>query len=125
MMNPEKKKILEMVQEGKVNAEEAARLFDALDQDKQEAAEASSSPATMVKIKVSDKHTGEVKTNISLPLKIARFLKALVPAGERERLESQGIDLDTIFARFDSDVRGKLVEVEDRQNGHLIEVWIE
>ncbi len=125
MMNPEKKKILEMVQEGKVNAEEAARLFDALEQDQQEAADESSAPGTMVKIKVSDKHTGAVKTNITLPLKIARFLKALVPAAERERLESQGIDLDMIFARLDADVRGKLVDVEDQQNGHLIEVWIE
>ena len=56
---------------------------------------------------------------------IARFLKDLIPSAERARIENQGVDLDAVFANLDSGVKGKLVDVEDVQDGHLIEIWIE
>ena len=62
---------------------------------------------------------------MGLPLGFARFLKDLIPASERERIESQGVDLDALFANLDSGTKGKLVDVEDVQDGHLIEIWIE
>lgn len=123
MTSPEKMKILVMLREGTINAEEAATLLDALEEDSGE--ETISARGKVLKIKVSDKRSGAVKVNMGLPLGFARFLKDLIPASERTRIESQGVDLDEIFDNLDSGVKGKLVNVEDERDGHLIEIWIE
>jgi hypothetical protein len=123
MTTPEQMKILQMLQEGTIKAEEAAKLLDAL-ADEGERTQASE-PGKVLKIKVSDKYSGAVKVNMGLPLGFARFLKDLIPASERARIESQGVDLDALFANLDSGTKGKLVDVEDVQDGHLIEIWIE
>jgi len=123
MTTPEQMKILQMLQEGTIKTEEAAKLLDALgDEGEQRPA---SQPGKVLKIKVSDKYSGAVKVNIGLPLGFARFLKDLIPASERARIESQGVDLDALFDNLDSGTKGKLVDVEDVQDGHLIEIWIE
>jgi hypothetical protein len=123
MTTPEKMKILQMLQEGTIKAEEAAKLLDALEEGDEE--KTPSESGKVLKIKVSDKYSGAVKVNMGLPLGFARFLKDLIPASERERIEKQGVDLDAVFANLDSGTKGKLVDVEDVQDGHLIEIWIE
>jgi hypothetical protein len=123
MTTPEQMKILQMLQEGTIKVEEAAKLLEALEEGDKE--RTSSEPGKVLKIKVSDKYSGAVKVNMGLPLGFARFLKDLIPASERARIESQGVDLDAVFANLDSGVKGKLVDVEDVQDGHMIEIWIE
>ena len=123
MTSPEQMKILQMLQEGTIKAEEAAKLLEALGEGEEE--RPASEPGKVLKIKVSDKYSGAVKVNMGLPLGFARFLKDLIPASERARIESQGVDLDAVFANLDSGAKGKLVDVEDVQDGHLIEIWIE
>jgi len=123
MTTPEQMKILQMLQEGTIKAEEAAALLEALEEGDEE--RPASEPGKALKIKVSDKYSGAVKVNMGVPLGFARFLKDLIPAKERARIESQGVDLDAVFANLDSGVRGKLVDVEDVQDGQLIEIWIE
>ena len=123
MTTQEQMKILQMLQEGSIKAEEAAKLLEALEEDNEE--KPASEPGKVLKIKVSDKYSGAVKVNMGVPLGFARFLKDLIPVSERARIESQGVDLDAIFANLDSGAKGKLVDVEDVQDGHLIEIWIE
>ena len=123
MTSPEQMKILQMLQEGTIKAEEAAVLLEALEGGDEP--RPSSETGKTLKIKVSDKYSGAVKVNMGVPLGFARFLKDLIPATERARIESQGVDLDAVFANLDSGVKGKLVDVEDVQDGHLIEIWIE
>jgi hypothetical protein len=123
MTTPEQMKILQMLQEGTIKVEEAAKLLEALEEGDKERTPAEA--GKVLKIKVSDKYSGAVKVNMGLPLGFARFLKDLIPASERARIESQGVDLDAVFANLDSGVKGKLVDVEDVQDGHMIEIWIE
>jgi hypothetical protein len=125
MISQEKMKILEMIENKKVNAEQAAKLLEALEQGEAESPEPSSRQGRSLKIKVSDKQTGAVKVNVGLPIGIARFFKDLIPAAERARMESQGIDLDLIFASLNSGSTGKLLDVEDEEQGQVIEIWIE
>jgi hypothetical protein len=107
MTTPEQMKILQMLQEGTIKVEEAAKLLEALEEGDKE--RTSSEPGKVLKIKVSDKYSGAVKVNMGLPLGFARFLKDLIPASERARIENQGVDLDAVFANLDSGVKGKLV----------------
>jgi hypothetical protein len=123
MTTPDQMKILQMLQDGTIKAEEAAKLLEALEEGQEETPV--SEQGKVLKIKVSDKYSGAVKVNMGLPLGFARFLKDLIPASERARIESQGVDLDAVFANLDSGAKGKLVDVEDVRDGHLIEIWIE
>jgi len=123
MTNPERMKILQMLQAGTIKAEEAATLLDALGGEGQ--AEQTRETGKVLKLKVSDERSGEVKVNVGVPLGFARFLKDLIPASERSKIENQGVDLDALFANLDSGTQGKLAEVEDVKEGHLIEIWIE
>ena len=123
MTSPERMKILEMLQQGTIEAQEAAKLLDALEGGGEE--KPPSKPGKVLKIKVSDKHSGAVKVNMGVPLGFARFIKDLIPASERARIESQGVDLDSVFANLEAGTMGKLVDVEDVRDGHLIEIWIE
>jgi hypothetical protein len=123
MTTPEQMKILQMLQEGTIKVEEAAKLLEALEEGDKERTPAEA--GKVLKIKVSDKYSGAVKVNMGLPLGFARFLKDLIPATERARIESQGVDLDAVFANLDSGIKGKLVDVEDVRDGHMIEIWIE
>jgi hypothetical protein len=123
MTTSEQMKILQMLQEGTIKAEEAAKLLEALEDGEEERPVSES--GKLLKIKISDTYSGEVKVNIGVPLGFARFLKDLIPSSERARIESQGVDLDAVFANLDSGTKGKLVDVEDVQDGHLIEIWIE
>jgi hypothetical protein len=123
MSTPEQMKILQMLQEGTIKAEEAAKLLEALEEGEEK--RPVSEPGKLLKVRVSDTYSGAVKVNLGVPLGFARFLKDLIPASERARIESQGVDLDALFANLDSGAKGKLVDVEDVQEGHLIEIWIE
>jgi hypothetical protein len=123
MTTPEQMKILQMLQEGTIKAEEAAKMLEALEEGEEQ--RPACEPGKVLKIKVSDKYSGAVKVNMGVPLGFARFLKDLIPTSERARIESQGVDLDAVFANLDAGIKGKLVDVEDVRDGHLIEIWIE
>lgn len=126
MISEEKMKVLTMIQEGKITAEEGAKLLEALDEGNSGFEQASASgQGKNIKIKVSELDSGTVKVNLNLPLGIARFVKSFIPQEARDELEARGIDLEALMATLDSGTVGKLVEVEDEQDRHRIEIWIE
>ncbi len=135
-ISEEKLRILKMVESGKITAEEGAKLIEAIErQEKAETVETSVVEETsnfekdlkgkLLKIRITDIETNEVKINLSFPLKFARFAKAMVPHMEKLRLEKEGINLEEILDSIGSVTEGKIVDIEDKANGHRIEVWIE
>ena len=126
MINEERMRILQMIQEGKITAEEGAKLLEAMEETDKEPEQISlPREGKSLKVKITEINSGSVKVNLSLPLGIARFVKNFIPPAERMKLEDRGIDLDSVFANLDLGTLGKLIEVEDEQEGHKIEIWIE
>ena len=126
MISEEKMKVLTMIQEGKITAEEGAKLLEVLDEGDSGLEQASASgQGKNIKIKVSELDSGTVKVNLNLPLGIARFVKSFIPQEAKDELEARGIDLEALMSTLDSGAVGKLVEVEDEQDRHRIEIWIE
>ena len=126
MNSEERIKILKMIQDGKITAEEGAKLLEALaegeDTTEQKAA---LREGKTVKVVVTDRSSGKIKVNVKLPLGIARFVKNLVPPSEKMKLEQNGIDLDTLFQNLETGGMGKVVEFEDEEHNHSVEIWIE
>ncbi|NJD58284.1 MAG: DUF2089 domain-containing protein [Anaerolineae bacterium] len=119
----ERMRILRMIQEGKITAEEGARLLSALRDSRKEArpvVTTSRSGKGMLRVRVTDMITGKAKVNVNLPL-------GLVDAGMN--IASQYAP-DVNFSQIADAIRsgqmeGKIVDVVDEEAGEHIEVFID
>jgi len=127
----ERLRILKMIEEGKISAEEGAKLLEALQESAGEPEPAvplfhhRNEGARIVKIRVTDGDTGKVKVNLSFPFAVVDFLQGFIPRKEKEKLQEQGVDLDTLIAGVRSGQVGKVLDYEDEEEGHRIEVSVE
>jgi hypothetical protein len=119
-MSEERMRILKMLGEGKVTADEAAKLLDAI-------GKASGGPAAgtgrkMLRVLVHDGGK-EAKVNVNIPIELIKVGMQFIPEKERARMEEWGISLDSIIEMIQSGAQGKLVDIE--QEGKRVEVVIE
>ncbi len=126
-MSQEKKRILKMIEEGKLTAEEGLELLESLQED--DAAALPLQAKTPVpggkrklRVKITDVATGKVKVNISIPAGLLKRLPALFPAGARKA--AGDIDLDGLFDGLAStDAPEKLIDVVDEDDGEHVEIY--
>lgn len=124
-------RILKMIEEGKISADEGAKLLEAVgeDDEPQESAvplfHRRREGARIIKLRVIDGDTGKVKVNLSLPFAVVEFLEGFIPDKERERLQARGIDLDVLIESIRAGEVGKILDFEDEEEGHRIEVTVE
>lgn len=105
-MNPDRLRILKMLSDGKISADEAERLLDALGA-KPAAADAAPSATTAppryfrVLVDAADGHDGPTKVNVRVPMQLLRAgvrLSALIPPAARDEVNAamarQGLTFD-------------------------------
>lgn len=113
----ERLRILKMLEEGKVSAEEAAKLLEALEVPE----EPSEGKAKWFRVRITSEE-GQ-KVNVNLPLSLAKLAVRFIPREAKLKMEEKGVDLDRILGELTEVKIGKLVEVADGEN--RVEVWIE
>ncbi|MGD8244118.1 MAG: hypothetical protein PVG25_09480 [Anaerolineae bacterium] len=120
----ERMEILKMVQGGQITAEEGAQLLEAL-QDKEEL-QPELGPADRTKrprrlrVRVSDLETGRNKVNIDLPwnlINIGMHMGA--------QFAPEEIDLEEMMRALQAGTEGKIVDVEDAEDGERVEIFVE
>ena len=120
----ERSRVLQMLEEGKINAEEAATLLRAMGQEKRAGRGAPSfgGEGRYLRIHVTDTTTGKSKVNVTLPM-------GLVSVGlrmaERFAPELEGFDMQELEEALASGTVGKMVEVVDEEDNELVEVYVE
>jgi len=122
-MSEERSRILQMLADGRISAEEAERLLEALNGEVGGVEPpARKGPARLLRIYVKDPDGAEVKVN--LPLALARFALKFIPKEQQQQIAEAGFDIDELLASLRSDMpEGKLVEVRDADGAEvLIEV---
>lgn len=132
-MSAERRKVLEMLAEGKITADEADKLLEKLSA--QAGAEAkpeessSSSKPRFLRI-VVDK-PGQDQINVRIPLAFARsgsHLLAVLPAGVREKLGERGLDLLGTGAldptKWEQLVKDMPIDIE-KGNGKKVRIYCE
>jgi hypothetical protein len=118
----ERMRILKMIQEGKITAEEGAKLLAAL-RDSRKELRPPSTPSLRkgwLRVRVTDMRTGRTKVNVNLPM-------GLVDAGMNIATQFAP---DINFAEIADAIRsggmeGKIVDVIDEEDGEHVEVFIE
>lgn len=98
-MNDDRRSILQMLAEGKINADEAERLLSALDRTEPAAARATAvsggngSPKYLrVSVDTDEEEGGPTKVNIRVPMSLLRAgvrLTSLVPPAARDQLNAE------------------------------------
>ncbi len=134
--NNEKLRILNMVQEGKLSAQEPVQLLEALDYKPEEKAVTSvmnfdevstNGKAHWLKIVVTDIATGKRKVNLRLPLAVARWG---MKVGGRASFGSRALEDFDLQSVLDDGVlnegqKGVIVDVEDDEDGEHVLISLE
>ncbi|WP_341455813.1 SHOCT-like domain-containing protein [Clostridium peptidivorans] len=123
-MKEEVKRILKMVEEGKIDSDKAIELIEALDKFASvQQLTVSQNLDKMLKVRVLSATNDTV--NVNIPVK---FLKAIGNAVNNIKIpgvsEQEGIDIKMIMEAIDSGLEGKIVDVKS-SNGDIVEVCIE
>ena len=135
--NDEKMRILNMVQEGKLSAEEASQLLEALDfkpeeitipyRDAANTVNKANGRTRWVRIQVTDLKSGKNQVNMRLPMGIVKIgAKAVMRVNLKDEDGSE-INLDELLkAALEKDEsNGVLVDVVDSTSGQHVLITLE
>jgi hypothetical protein len=126
----ERMRILQMIQEGKITADEGAKLLEALGKTRKppippmppRPPHPSGRDARLLRVRITDLKTGKTKVNVNIPMGL---VNVGVRLGARFMPASADVDFDEIMTAIDEGTSGKVVDVEDVESGEHVEVWIE
>ena len=119
----ERMRILKMVEEKQITAEEAARLLEAL-----RTAGAGATPrdepgrARWLRVRVTDRATGKSKVNVNLPVGL---IDVGLKMGARFAPEMAGMDMNAIHVAIKEGMQGKIVEIDDENDNERVEIFVE
>lgn len=119
-MQEERRKILNMVQEGKITADEAARLLDAL-RDQMESAQQRKRKPRWVRIRVTDVEAKRVRVNLTLPVGLVRA--GLRAGGSIAGME--GLNTGELEEMLNRGEVGHILDMQDTVGGERVEIFIE
>ncbi|MSP11546.1 MAG: hypothetical protein EXR62_01180 [Chloroflexi bacterium] len=126
MSTEERMQILKMVAEGKITADEGARLLEALGSQRRRTEEQSERASRggdrrWLRIRVTDLKTGRNKVNLNLPIGLVGIGAKL---GARFAAP-MNLDVEDILQAVRSGTEGKIIDVEDSEDGERVEIFVE
>lgn len=125
----ERMKILKMIEEGKISAEEGAKLLAALAEGRRSSLDPAApgrsgrpgAPRTL-RIRVTDMVSGRSKASVQIPLAL---VDAGMKIGAHFAPEVEGVDMTNVMDALRSGVTGKIIDVTDEEDGEHVEIFIE
>lgn len=119
-LKEERRRILEMVQDGRITADEAVRLLDALRAQAEDAQKRRRKPR-WVRIRVTDTDSERVRVNLTLPVGVVRA--GLRAGGSIAGME--GLDMSTLEDMLNRGETGYILDMQDVEDGEHVEIFIE
>jgi hypothetical protein len=127
----ERIQILKMVQEGKISAEEAAQLLEALEEGEKPQARGDSvipDPQPLgrkpkwLRVRVTDSDSGRPRVNVRLPISMVNIGLKM---GTKFSPEIEGLDSQELVRMIEAGEIGQIVDVQDDKDGEHVEVFLE
>jgi hypothetical protein len=121
----ERMKILQMIREGKITAEEGAKLLSALTDAKKAPRKPlarSSEGNRWFRVRVTDMASGKTKTSVNIPLGLMEWGLQI---GAAFAPEVATINSQEIMDALQSGIEGKIVDVIDEEDGEHVEIFID
>ena len=121
----ERMKILKMIEEGKLSAEEGTKLLSALSDKRPPAPPRppgmAGSPRCL-RIRVTDVRSGRSKASVQIPLAL---VDAGMKIGAHFAPEVEGVDMSNVMEAVRSGMVGKIIDVTDEEEGEHVEIYVE
>ncbi len=121
----ERMRILKMIDEGKISAEEGAKLLSALSETRRGSSSLPSrAPGAprWLRVRVTDVATGRSKATVQIPLAL---IESGMKIGAHFAPEVEGVDMPTIMEALRSGMTGRIVDVFDEKDGEHVEIFVE
>jgi hypothetical protein len=123
----ERLKILKMIEEGKISADDGSKLLAALSAvPRPTGAPPAGAPSTggarFLRVRVTDSVTGKAKVNINLPIGLVNVGMKI---GARFAPEMSEMDAAAIVEAIRSNAMGKIIDVQDETDGEHVEIFLE
>ena len=123
----ERMKILKMIEDGKLSAEEGTKLLAALSEKRvptppRPPGMPGSGGARWLRIRVTDVRTGRSKASVQIPLAL---VDAGMKIGAHFAPEVEGVDMSNVMDAVRSGVTGKIIDVTDEEDGEHVEIYVE
>jgi len=120
----ERMRILKMISEKQITAEEGAMLLEALRGPSAGAAQDRNEMGKprWLRVRVTDRSSGRTKVNVSLPISL---VDVGLKMGARFAPEMAGMDVSAIQAALKEGVQGRIIEVDDADDDERVEVFVE
>ena len=116
----ERSEVLRLIEEGKVTAAEGIQLLTA--QQSKPGLQLSNTDKRWLRIHVTDLKSNQPRINVNVPL---RWLDAGLRIGRNFAPELDQIDWNKILAPAQDNTTIRLLEVEDLEDNHRIEIVVE
>ncbi|MGD0612114.1 MAG: hypothetical protein ABSB41_11425 [Anaerolineales bacterium] len=121
----ERMKILKMIEEGKLSAEEGTRLLSALSSGSRLVSSAgglAASGAKWLRVRVTDVNTGRSKATVQIPIAL---IDAGMKIGAHFAPEIDGVDMTELMEALRTGMTGKIIDVTDDEDGEHVEIFVE
>lgn len=118
----ERMKILKMVQEKKITAEEAVRLLTTLEKAEQRRRPAGQGESRWLRVRITDMNSGKQSVNVNLPLGL---VNVGLKMGARFIPDMEGVQVEELTEALRQGLTGKIVDVVDEEEGQRVEVYVE
>jgi len=121
----ERMKILKMIEEGKLSAEEGTKLLATLSEKR--GSTSSRTPGMpgaprWLRIRVTDIRSGRSKASVQIPLAL---VDAGMKIGAHFAPEVEGVDMSYVLEALRSGMTGKIIDVTDEEDGEHVEIYVE
>jgi hypothetical protein len=121
----ERMKILKMIEEGKLSAEEGTKLLTALSDKRMSTPPRP--PGTpggprWLRIRVTDVRSGRSKASVQIPLAL---VDAGMKIGAHFAPEVEGVNMSNVLEAVRSGMIGKIIDVTDEEDGEHVEIYVE
>ncbi len=122
----ERMKILKMIEEGKISAEEGAKLLAALQQAQRgtagDQAGRRAGGGRWLRIRVTDLATGRSKASVQIPIGL---IDAGMKIGAHFAPEVEGVDMTNVLESVRAGITGKIIDATDDEDGERVEIYVE
>jgi hypothetical protein len=118
----ERMKILKMIEEGKVSAEEGAKLLAALASANRPLGGLAASGAKWLRVRVTEVNSGRSKATVQIPISL---MEAGMKIGAHFAPEIDGVNMDQLMEALRTGMTGKIIDVTDDEDGEHVEIFVE
>jgi hypothetical protein len=116
----ERNRILSMVESGEVTAAQAAQLLDMLELEREQSRERTRNRTA--RVRVTNTVTHRQKVNVSIPVSLIHVGLRL---GTRLAPQVSGSALEDLLRAIESGATGRLLDLQDLEEGERVEIFAE